>query len=394
MGPTLPETLIALTNSCHQVDSLLRQTGDPAGRAGGVTALLRELWPSAALYGCLLQTEGQSHAHARDGAGQPRPEWAEVLRQKLAGGSAGKRKAARPVKPPRGIKLSDHILAVEDITFEDRRWGALALALPAEAPPEMSASAQALLAVCADQLAVRLHGEAQTQALQALRAELAEQAWLSDVGELAGPVVHGVNNFLNVVSLHAAVLEQEVPEELRAELVEIRRQGSSVAAVVKHFQQYRQSLQPQLQPLDLNQLISDTLVELANAHAEPCSGLPIHLTLAPDLPHVLGSASDLKRLVIFLLRSACSAVLLAGGAVTVRTERATDCVRLRIEDTGPALAPELVRQMFELETQGRGTVSNLELAASKSLVRRLQGKITGENQPNGGMAVTVELPLS
>lgn len=394
MGLTLPETLMALATCRARIDAVLRHTPGTAARAARLTTLLRELWPASTLYGCLLHGEGPAQTHVRDEEGQARPQWADLLSKKLAGSSRGRKKPVRTVKMPRGLKLSDQFLAVEEITFEDRRWGALALALPAEVSLETTAAARVLLAATADQLAVRLHGEAQSSVLNRLRAELADHTWLSNIGELAGPVVHAINNFLNVVSLHVTVLEEEVSQEQAAELVEIRRQGSTLAALVRHFQQYRQPPQAQPESLDLNQLVQEILAEANGSPLEPLNGHPVRLILASDLPLIQGSVADLKRLVRFLVRSATAAVQLTDGLVTVRTEQAANCVRLRIEDSGPPLQPELLRQLFEPEIPGRGTASNLELAACRSLVRRLHGKITAENPPAGGVTVTVELPLA
>ena len=43
---------------------------------------------------------------------------------------------------------------------------------------------------------------------------LEELQRLADLGEIAGPLAHEVNNFLNVLALNVAVLEQLLPEEL------------------------------------------------------------------------------------------------------------------------------------------------------------------------------------
>src|SRR5207244_3709962 len=114
--------------------------------------------------------------------------------------------------------------------------------------------------------------------------------------------------------------EAEIPENLRAELTELRRQAASMAALVKEFQQYRRRQQPAQELLEINSLVDDAVRALAVPQSEPnqqlvvrlppnsrmettgleCpAAVPLNMVLAPDLPPVLGSAADLKRLCTF-----------------------------------------------------------------------------------------------
>ena len=53
----------------------------------------------------------------------------------------------------------------------------------------------------AEDAATRLETEAEERHLQRLQRELEAQSWLATTGELAGPLVHEFNNFLNIVLL-------------------------------------------------------------------------------------------------------------------------------------------------------------------------------------------------
>jgi signal transduction histidine kinase len=103
---------------------------------------------------------------------------------------------------------------------------------------------------------------------------------------------------------------------------------------------------------------------------------------------VPGPAGDLKRLITFLLAQAAAA---GATAVAVRTGPAGEKVRLRVEDNGPAVAPEELPRLFDPSAVTRPGVGGLGLAACKGIVRRLGGKIQGESRPGGGVAVVVEL---
>lgn len=249
--------------------------------------------------------------------------------------------------------------------------------------------------------------------LHSLQEELEGQSWLASTGEMAGPLTHEFNNFLNVVLLHVALMEAEVPEKIRSELAELRRQAASVAAVVKQFQQLRRRPQPSQESVPLNQIVGDAVRALAASPSEssqpvaiklpPNSRIeaagverpavvPLTMILTSEAPLVCGAAGDLKRLCTFLLTNAAVAAATIGGSVTLQTESSENKVFLRVEDGGPSVPSDLLPQLFEPSTVGRAGTSSLELAACESIVRRLQGKIRCANRPEGGLVVTVELP--
>jgi C4-dicarboxylate-specific signal transduction histidine kinase len=122
--------------------------------------------------------------------------------------------------------------------------------------------------------------------------------------------------------------------------------------------------------------------------------VPVRLALAPKLPMISASSTDLQYLCTFLLRNAAAAVAPNGGDITVRTASAVGNVSLRVDDTGPPIAPEMLPRLFEPSFICRAGTNSLELAACKSLVKRLKGKIHGMNQPGGGVSIQVELPAA
>jgi signal transduction histidine kinase len=452
MDPTLSEVLIALDRSGDKINEILRLADSSALRAPRLAEMLRSFWPSSPLYACLLEEKNGSPLCVLDGSGKLRSEWDDPVRVALnQRGKGGARKPADLITLPKTLKLSGFSLLLEEIisrplavpkdvsslnrawfanltsfanwglgTKGDQenggegghRWGVLALAVPRNAPAEALAVGRILLTVCGEQLAARLHSKAQEDALHLLQRELDGQSWLANTGELSGPLTHEFNNFLNIVLLHVALLEAEIPEKLRPELLELRRQGASITSLVKQFQQYRRRLQLIQNEIDVNRVVLDAVRILTGPQSEPAGELviklppsskiesaglgrpiavPVKLALAPSLPPVLGSAADLRRLCIFLLTNAAAAGQ-AAGSITIRTEAADRNVLLRVEDTGPSIPVELLAQCFEPTTVGRAGTNSLELAACETLVRRLQGKIRCENRPEGGVVVIVALP--
>ncbi len=231
----------------------------------------------------------------------------------------------------------------------------------------------------------------QMSAREAAAAERSEQAIQADVSELMLPVLHEINNFLNTLMLQAALLEQRDPVSSRDWCAEVRRQTKNITALVQHLQQYKRRPRPAATPVDLNRLVRETVAEVNEEHSTPAR---VNLELAPDLPLLPKSTTDLKRLCRFLLTNAIRAVGPAGGTIIVRTRMAADAIQLSFEDSGPSLAADLLPHFFDPMFASRDGTDRLELAACKSLARRLQAKTEVTNGIKQGVIVSVDIPVS
>ena len=207
---------------------------------------------------------------------------------------------------------------------------------------------------------------------QALLRKLTEQARLADFDKLARAVSHEFNNFLNVLLLQVAVLEQELPSELRGDLADIRRQAGKVAAAVKQLQQYRQQCQGVMRPLDLNEAITNAVESLPrpNPSDVQAQGSRLRMSLAEDLPQVLASEKALKQLCQIIAELGASVSSKGSETVTISTSMRGQYAAIDIS------APAATRSVISDAAQ-----------ECQPLVTELQGKIQRAGEGN----LTVEL---
>jgi signal transduction histidine kinase len=225
---------------------------------------------------------------------------------------------------------------------------------------------------------------------------------LIHVAELADIVAHEVNNLLNSVVLHAALLERSIPQEARAgvqaELGVIRQAIQRAGTMLRRWQQATPQPPASLEPLDLKQTIREVAFPEAvrNAAGEQIS---FRAHLAPDLPLVFGSAEDSKRLLRLLVKSAVEASR-EGGTVTVRAEPASGQVVLSVEDRGAAVAHDALDRVFEPFAGVRGGLFSasdeveLWLPTCKVLARRQKCTITAAPGNAGGLTISVRYPVA
>jgi len=127
--------------------------------------------------------------------------------------------------------------------------------------------------------------------------------------------------------------------------------------------------------------------------AAPAPGIALIEEYLPTPPAAI-DRRVLGRAVINIVENALQAMD-SGGRLTV-TVRPTDDGRealLRVQDTGPGLAPEVQRRLFEpyLSTKSSGT--GLGLAIVRRAVEAHGGRIEVESESGRGAAFTVRLPL-
>jgi nitrogen fixation/metabolism regulation signal transduction histidine kinase len=215
-------------------------------------------------------------------------------------------------------------------------------------------------------------------------------------GEVARRLAHEIKNPLTPIQLSAERLQFKLAGKLMngdADMLArstqmIINQVQAMKRMVDDFRDYARLPVPEVEPLDLNALISEVLGLYES------SAVAIETQFAGDLPKVLGDATQLRQVIHNLLRNSEDA--LEGrdaAAIRIVTERAGQQARLLIADNGPGFPLELLPRIFEpyVTTKARGT--GLGLSIVKKIVDEHQGTIEISNAPEGGARMDIRLPL-
>ncbi len=150
-------------------------------------------------------------------------------------------------------------------------------------------------------------------------------------------------------------------------------------------------VKPKLDWCDVADLVHVTLSEIEKDLA--CH--PVSAEIAPGLP--------LARMDFVLMQQALTNLLLnaavhtpAGTQVQVRAGASNQTLVLTVADNGPGLPPDAVPFLFDKFYRAPATPAGgtgLGLAIVKGFVEAQGGKVQAQNQPGGGAAFTIRLPL-
>ena len=215
-------------------------------------------------------------------------------------------------------------------------------------------------------------------------------------GEVARRLAHEIKNPLTPIQLSAERLQFKLAGKLMNGDADMLARGTqtiinqvqAMKRMVDDFRDYARLPVPEVEPLDLNALITEVLGLYES------SVVAIGTQFAGDLPKVLGDATQLRQVIHNLLRNSEDA--LEGrdaAAIRIVTERAGQQARLLIVDNGPGFPVELLPRIFEpyVTTKARGT--GLGLSIVKKIVDEHQGTIEISNAPEGGARIDIRLPL-
>jgi len=217
-----------------------------------------------------------------------------------------------------------------------------------------------------------------------MMAENPNREWEEDalLGELARPLAHEFNNFLNTLLLQIAVLEHgQAPSELGA----IRREAKEIANLVRQWQRYIKQPRPAEEAIDWNPIIREV------AQNTDSDGVALEVSLSARPARVCGSPVDLKRLCDLIIGHALAAVRQRTlGKIRIETQAQADEVVLRVTDNREGTANQDTATWFDIRRTGQ----TLELAACQSLVRRLGGRIEAVMSAAHELTIQVILPTA
>jgi nitrogen fixation/metabolism regulation signal transduction histidine kinase len=229
-------------------------------------------------------------------------------------------------------------------------------------------------------------------------------------GEVARRLAHEIKNPLTPIQLSAERMQMKLGSRLApadAELLNrgtatIVKQVDAMKRMVDDFRDYAKAPPAMLQPLELNKLIEEILELYLSGDESDI----IHTVLAPDLPAVMGDATQLRQVIHNLLQNAQDAMSeRAPGAPPARIDVITEAihyqsaeggagtaVRLAILDNGPGFAPKILSRAFEPYVTSKARGTGLGLPMVKKIVDEHGGRIEIQNDGDGtGASVSILL---
>jgi signal transduction histidine kinase len=232
------------------------------------------------------------------------------------------------------------------------------------------------------------------------RTELAHVSRVSTMGQLASALTHELNQPLGAILRNAEAAEiflQNNPpnlEEVRAILTDIRRDDKRAGNVIDRMRALYKRRSLVLNPLDLRELVEDTLA-LTRADA---AAREIRLTaqIPPHYPAAQGDRIHLQQVLLNLILNgmdAMTGVPKARRSLVVRlSETKNGNLRVEVMDQGTGIAPEDAARIFEPFFTTKLNGMGMGLAISQTIIEAHGGEIWVDSRLAEGTTFTFILP--
>ncbi len=226
-----------------------------------------------------------------------------------------------------------------------------------------------------------------------------DAAW----SEVARRLAHEIKNPLTPIQLAAERLRQKYLRTLPAAEIEtlerltttIIQQVETMKGMVNTFSDYARNPITRYESINLNRLIDEVL----DLYRSDDPRLTLATELDNDLPALHADPNRLRQVMNNLINNAIEAQSEQSQCqvkVSTRLLREADAavVELRVTDRGPGVPAEMLGQVFEPYVSNKPKGSGLGLPIVKKIIEEHNGKVWMENNPDGGAAAVIRLPLS
>lgn len=236
---------------------------------------------------------------------------------------------------------------------------------------------------------------------QELRRELAHAGRVSMLGQLSSSLAHELTQPLSAILRNAEaagmLLDSRSPdhEELKAIVTDIVRDDRRARDVIDRLRAMLKRRETEEQTVHGDSLLQD-VAAIVRADAASRSIFLEHLP-SPELPAVHGDRVQLSQVLLNLVLNAMDAVAGQPAArrhVLLSSARSADGgVDLCVADTGPGIAADAARRIFEPFYTTKSTGMGLGLSISRTIAEAHGGRLTVETNAQGGATFRLSLPV-
>jgi PAS domain S-box-containing protein len=232
--------------------------------------------------------------------------------------------------------------------------------------------------------------------------DLAHASRVAVLGELTASIAHEINQPLGAILSNAEaaelLLESDSPplDEVRKILADIREDDVRASAIIRHIRLLTRKHAMQMASLDVNEVAAEVVRLMETEARRRNVSLHTEFTAAPAT--ILGDRVHLQQVLMNLILNGMEAM--ASTAETerrlfVRTATTGDQrVQAAVTDSGRGIPPEKLPRLFDSFFTTKEDGMGLGLAIARSIIDAHRGRISAENNLDGGATFRFDLPVS
>jgi signal transduction histidine kinase len=242
--------------------------------------------------------------------------------------------------------------------------------------------------------------KATEQALTDARAEFARAARLASLGELAGSIVHEINQPLTAIIASAEAClrwlarDPTEQDEARKSVTRVIEQGRRASSVVAGLRSLVRDARLQFSEVVINEAVEEVLL-LSKRELERAE-VTLRTKFGASIPPITADRVQVQQVVLNLIRNAIDAMAddeVRARVLTVSSKFADDHAFVTITDTGVGIELASRDRMFDALYTTKADGLGLGLSICRKIVDAHGGRLWVENCTTDGAMFTFALPV-
>ncbi|MDP2689530.1 MAG: response regulator, partial [Deltaproteobacteria bacterium] len=184
-------------------------------------------------------------------------------------------------------------------------------------------------------------------------------------------------------------------DDIKDKLRKIYHESLRTAKIVQNLLTFARAKKTEREYHSINDIIKHTL-ELRE-YSLKANNILVKLDLEDGLPMTMVDLFQLQQVFINIMNNAEDAMVAANGKGTleIKTRKKKNKIDITFSDDGPGIVRDIIHKVFDpfFTTKDVGKGTGLGLSITHGIVTEHGGSIDIMNRPEGGTAVTIELPV-
>ncbi len=228
------------------------------------------------------------------------------------------------------------------------------------------------------------------------REELAHHQRLELIGTMTAGVAHEFNNLLTPIMGYSLMALEHIPEDnakATDQLLKIYESSRKAKDITRRLSDIsRKNNREFMTAVNINHLLQTTLEIVQPVRP---SFVDVNYKMPEEKIHVLGDTTRLTQLFLNLFVNAFHAMAPSGGVLSIGVELIDSKVKIKVEDTGCGIPPEILPNIFGpfVTTKENQHGTGLGLAIVQQVVSEHDGRIDVKSEVGKGTVFTVYLPM-
>jgi two-component system NtrC family sensor kinase len=237
-----------------------------------------------------------------------------------------------------------------------------------------------------------------------MNEQVIEAGKLASIGELAAGIAHEINNPVAVMVEEAGWIrdlldEEDLKEtanleEFKRSLNQIQTQGHRCKQITHKLLSFARKTDPTVKLVQVNEVIED-VISLSQQRAIYAS-VKIETNLAPNLPEVEASPSELQQVFLNMINNSLDAMDSKGGTIEVASRISGRFVVVDVADTGVGIPRSNLQRIFDpfFTTKPVGKGTGLGLSICYGIMKKMGGDLTVNSAVGLGTTFHIHIPMT